>query len=130
MAVDWFSVVADNAVKVYLTDSHSNKDVASKLSGAWSFRDQILALREARQKLAQEQLDLGAQTEETRRNLRAIAQNKTADALRAKLTARLGEMAARMDDITRHLVETDSKLAELGVRFKEAIREIKLDPRP
>ncbi len=126
LGADWFSVIADNAIKAYIADSKSNKDVASKLSGAWSYRDQILALREARQKLAQEQLDLGNQTEETRRNLRAIATNKSADALRAKLTARLGDMATRMDDITKHLVETDSKLAEIGVRFKEAIREIKL----
>ncbi len=130
MQVDWFSVVADNAVKAYLADPRSNKDVASKLTGAWSYRDQILALREARQKLAQEQLDLGTQTEETRRNLRALRENKAADALRAKLTARLGEMATRMDDITKHLVETDSKLAEIGVRFKEAIREIKLTETP
>jgi len=126
MTMDWFSVIADNAVKTYLADPHADKDVASKLSSAWSFRDQILALRDARQKLAQEQFDLGTQTEETRRNLRAIASNKTADALRAKLTTRLSEMASRMDEITKHLVETDSKLAELGVRFKEAIREIKL----
>jgi hypothetical protein len=130
MQVDWFSVVADNAVKAYLADPRSNKDAASKLTGAWSYRDQILALREARQKLAQEQLDLGNQTEETRRNLRALRENKAADALRAKLTARLGEMATRMDDITKHLVETDSKLAEIGVRFKEAIREIKVTETP
>jgi len=130
MAQDWFSVVADNAVKAFLADPRADKDVASKLSGAWSFRDQILALREARRKLAQEQTDLANQTEETRRNLRAIQNNKTADALRAKLTTRLGEMATRMDEITKQLVETDSKLAEIGVRFKEAIREIKLTEPP
>jgi hypothetical protein len=39
-------------------------------------------------------------------------------------------MATRMDDITKQLVETDSKLAEIGVRFKEAIREIKLTETP
>jgi hypothetical protein len=130
MQMDWFSVVADNAVKAYLVDPRADKAVATKLQGAWSYRDQILALREARGKLAQEQNELGNQTEETRRNLRAIQQNKAADALRAKLTARLGEMASRMDDITKQLVETDSKLAEIGVRFKEAIREIKLVETP
>jgi hypothetical protein len=130
MQMDWFTVVADNAVKAYLTDPRADKAVATKLTGAWSYRDQILALREARGKLATEQMELGNQTEETRRNLRAIQQNKAADALRAKLTARLGEMASRMDDITKQLVETDSKLAEIGVRFKEAIREIKLVETP
>ena len=130
MQMDWFSVVADNAVKAYLVDPRADKTVAGKLTGAWSYRDQILALREARGKLATEQMELGNQTEETRRNLRAIQQNKSADALRAKLTTRLGEMASRMDDITKQLVETDSKLAEIGVRFKEAIREIKLVETP
>ena len=126
LQMDWLSVVADNAVKAYLADPRADKTVAAKLQSAWSYRDQILALREARQKLAQEQMELGNQTEETRRNLRAIQQNKAADALRAKLTARLSETASRMDDITKQLVETDSKLAEIGVRFKEAIRDIKL----
>ncbi len=130
MAQDWFSPVADNAVKAYMSDPRSSKEVVAKLTSAWSFRDQILALRDARHKLAQEQLDLGNQTEETRRNLRAIKDNKTADALRTKLTARLGEMSTRLDEITKQLVETDSKLAELGVRFKEAIREIKLSEAP
>jgi hypothetical protein len=128
---DWFTVVADNAVKAYLQDSRANASIAAKLSAAWGYRTQIIALREARQKLAQEQVDLQNQTEETRRNLRAIEKNKTADALRAKLTQRLGEMAARLDEITKQLVETDSKLAELGVRFKEGVREIKIaEPLP
>ena len=128
---DWFTVVADNAVKAYLQDPRANAPIAAKLSAAWGYRTQIVALREARQKLAQEQVDLQNQTEETRRNLRAIEKNKTADALRAKLTQRLGEMAARLDEITKQIVETDSKLAELGVRFKEGVREIKIaEPLP
>jgi hypothetical protein len=128
---DWFTVVADNAVKAYLQDPRANAAIAAKLSAAWGYRTQIVALREARQKLAQEQVDLQNQTEETRRNLRAIEKNKTADALRAKLTQRLGEMAARLDEITKQIVETDSKLAELGVRFKEGVREIKIaEPLP
>lgn len=131
---DWFTPVADNAVKAYLQDPRADASIAAKLSAAWGYRTQILSLRDARQKLAQEQVDLQHQTEETRRNLRAIEKNKTADALRAKLTQRLGEMAARLDEITKHVVETDSKLAELGVRFKEGVREIKvaepLPPKP
>ena len=121
---DWFSVVADNAVKAYMQDARSDKAAVTKLSGVWSIRDQIVALRIARAKLGQEQVDVSRQTEETRRNIRTIEKNKSADALRTKLTTRLGEMATRLDDITKQLVETDQKLNELDVRFNEGLREI------
>ena len=128
---DWFSLVADNAVKSYVQDARADRAIVAKLQGAWNVRDQIVALRIARQKLAQEQVNVSQQTEETRRNIRAIEKSKTADALRAKLTQRLGEMATRLDDITKQLVETDNKLGELDVRFKEGLRDITItDPLP
>jgi hypothetical protein len=131
---DWFSVIADNAVKAYLKDPRADRNVVAKLTTAWTTRNDIVQRIEARVKLAQEQTNLGQQTEETRRNLRAIEKNKAADALRAKLTARLGETAARLDEITKQLVELDAKLAELRVQFKEAIRDLKvtepLPPKP
>jgi hypothetical protein len=58
--------------------------------------------------------------------LRAIEKNKTAEALRQKLTARLADNSAKLDDIQRRVVELDSKLAELGVQFSEAIRDLKV----
>jgi hypothetical protein len=128
--VDWFSVVADNAVKAYLADPRSDKNIASKLAAAWAVRDQIVALTETRTKLVREQSDLMTQTDETRRNLKAIEKNPTAAALRDKLTKRLGEMATRLDEITKQEVEIDAKLAELRVRFKEGIREIKITEPP
>lgn len=129
--VDWFSVVADNAVKNYLADSRSDKGIATKLAAAWSVRDQIVALIETRTKLTKEQSDLQIQTDETRRNIKAIEKNVTAATLRDKLTKRLGEMALRLDEITKQVVEIDSKLAELRIRFKEGIRDIKItDPNP
>ncbi len=121
---DWFSVVADNAVKAYMQDARSDRGVVAKLNAVWSIRDQIIALRTSRAKLAQEQVDISRQTEETRRNIHTIEKNKSADALRTKLTTRLGEMATRLDDITKQLVETDQKLNELDVRFNEGLREI------
>ena len=126
-AEDWFSVVADNAVKAYLADPRADKTSPRSSRPRGRAANEIVALREARQQARAGADDLAQQTEETRRNLRAIEKNKSADALRAKLTARLGEMATRLDDITKQLVEIDSKLAELRVRFKEAIRDIKLD---
>jgi hypothetical protein len=125
-AADWFTVIADNAIKAYLADPKADRDVVQKLSAAWVIRNDILKKRDERNKLQRESTDLSQATEETRRNLRAIEKNKTAEALRQKLTARLAETAARLDDLNRKIVELDSKLAELGVQFSEAIRDIKL----
>jgi hypothetical protein len=124
---DWFSPVAFAAVEKYIADPKSDRGIVAKLTSAWGLRTEIIAKTQARQKFAVEQNNLGQQTEETRRNLRAIEKNKTAEALRNKLTARLGEMATRLDEITKQEVELDSKLAELRIQFKEAIRDIKLN---
>ena len=127
---DWFSPVADNAFKAYLADSKADRAIAQKLSAAWVVRNDIVQKTEQRGKLQQESNNLSQSTEETRRNLRAIEKNKQADALRAKLTQRLSETATRLDDLNRQIVELDSKLAELRVQFKEAIRDIKLTTPP
>ncbi len=122
---DWFSSIADNAVKAFLADAKSDRAVAAKLSQAWATRKEIVDKSAVRQKLAQEQGSLGQQSEETRRNLRAIEKNKSAEGLRARLTKRLEETATRIDDITKQIVELDSKLAELRVTFKETLRDVK-----
>jgi hypothetical protein len=123
---DWFSAIADTAFKAYATDAASNRDIVAKLSAAWVVRDDIVKKQDARNKLQVEQTGLSQSTEETRRNLRAIERNRVADALRAKLTQRLAETANRLDEVTKQMVDLDSKLSELHVRFKEAVRDIKL----
>jgi hypothetical protein len=125
-STDWFSVVADNAMKAYLADLKADRDVAQRLAAAWVVRGDIAKRAEARAKLQQESNNLSAAAEETRRNLRAIEKNKTAEALRQRLTGRLAETATRLDDLNRKLVELDAKLSELKVQFKEAIRDIKV----
>jgi hypothetical protein len=121
---DWFGEVAGTAIKGYLEDPRADRVVAQRLTAAWATRNDIVKKTEERNKLQQESTTISSSTEETRRNLRAIEKNKTAEALRQKLTARLGEAAARLDDLNRRVVELDSKLAELGVQFREAIRDI------
>lgn len=123
---DWFSIVADDAVKAFIADTKSDREVARKLSAAWELRRDIVKKRAERDKLEAETAKLAQGTEETRRNLRAIERNKTAEVLRQKLTARLAESAARLDDLNRRTVELDSQLAELGVRWSEALRDIEL----
>ncbi len=122
---DWFSTVADNAVKSFMADAKSDRAVVAKLAQAWGMRKEILDKSQVRQKLAQEQASLGQQSEETRRNLRAIEKNKGADALRSRLTKRLEETATRIDELTKQIVEIDAKVAELRVAFKETLRDVK-----
>jgi Domain of unknown function (DUF4139) len=121
---DWFSPVADNAVKAFLADARSDRSVAAKLATAWVTRKEILDRQQSRAKLAEMLATLSPGQEETRRNLRAIEKNKSAEGLRAKLTQRLGEMATKVDDLTRQVVEVEAKLAELRVVFKETVRDL------
>jgi hypothetical protein len=127
---DWFSAIADNAFKAYVADAKADHVVVQKLTVAWVIRNDIVKKGQEKAKLQQESDTLSLSTEETRRNLRAIEKNKTAEALRQKLTARLADAAVRLDDLNRKLVEVDSKLAELGVQFKEAIRDLKVTTPP
>ncbi len=122
---DWFSPVADDAIKAFVADPKSNADLVKKLAAAWVTRNEIVAMTADRAKLQQESNTLSQSTEETRRNLRAIEKNKTAEALRQKLTARLAEASAKLDELNRKLVEIDAKMGELTVSFREAIRDIK-----
>jgi hypothetical protein len=121
---DWYSLIAESAVKSFLADAKSDREVVRKLSAAWSLRGDIVSKQQHRNKLELETTKLAQATEETRRNLHAIEKNKTAEALRQKLTTRLAETAARLDDLNRQTVEIDSQLAELGVRWSEALRDI------
>jgi len=123
---DWFTPIADAAFKAYATDPLLNRDILAKLTAAWGVRDDIVKKQDTRNKLQVEQSGLSQSTEETRRNLRAIERNKVADALRAKLTQRLAETSNRLDEVTKQMVDLDSKLSELRVRFKEGVRDIKL----
>ncbi|HSO37926.1 MAG TPA: DUF4139 domain-containing protein [Labilithrix sp.] len=121
---DWFTIIADNAVKAYLADSRADGAVKAKLTAAWVVRKDIVDRYEGRAKLAQEQATLSQQTQETRANLRAIEKNKTADQLRGKLTARLTETSTRIDEVSKRIVEIDAKLAELRIQFKELLRDL------
>jgi hypothetical protein len=125
---EWFSPIADVAIKAYLADPKADRDTVKRLSAAWVTRADIVTKTAERDKLQQASTALSSSTEETRRNLRAIEKNKTAEPLRQKLTARLADAATKLDDYNRKIVELDSKLSELTVQFKEAIRDVKVLP--
>lgn len=127
---DWFSPLAESALAAYRKDAHADRAVVAKLDAVWAVRGEIVSTRDARQKIAVEEQNLRGQSEETRRNLRAIEKNKAADLLRQKLTQRLAEMSARLDELTKRSVELDTKLTELQIRFRDGIRDIKMEAPP
>jgi hypothetical protein len=125
-AMDWLHPLADEAVKAYLADSRADRGVAQKLSEAWSLRDALKKAADQVDALQTEQQELEKSSRETRLSLEAIEKNNQAADLRVKLTRRLAEVTTRLDQITKKLIEVRLALGEAQVRFKEAIREVKL----
>jgi hypothetical protein len=123
---NWIAPVADEAVRAYLADPRADKAVAAALSAAWAQRDALKKASDERDSLIQSQSELEKSARETRLSLEAIEKNKQAGDLRAKLTARLGDVTTRLDGITKKLVELNLRTSELEVRFRDAIRELHL----
>ncbi|MEO6601461.1 MAG: hypothetical protein ABIQ16_16410 [Polyangiaceae bacterium] len=123
---NWLSPVADEAVRTYLADPRADKGLAAALSSAWAQRDALKKASDERDSLTQSQSELEKSARETRLSLEAIEKNKQAGDLRAKLTARLGEVTNRLDGITKKLVELNMRTSELEVRFRDGIRELHL----
>jgi hypothetical protein len=124
--IDWLQPLADEAVKAYLADPRADRALAQKLSEAWALRDVVKKQSEQVDALETEQEELEKSSRETRLSLEAIEKNKQAADLRAKLTKRLGDVTTRLEQITKKLVELRLSLGEAQVRFKEAIRDVKL----
>lgn len=124
--VDWFSPIADQAYQNYRKSPGADRGVVAKLDAAWVLRADIVRALDARAKIVAEEQNLRTQSEELRRNLRALEKNKAATQLRATITQRLGAMSARLDVLTKDSIETDTKLTELQIRFRDQIRDIKI----
>jgi hypothetical protein len=124
--LDWLQPLADEAVKAYLSDTRADRGVAQKLSEAWALREVLKKASDGVSALETEQQELEKSSRETRLSLEAIEKNNQAADLRAKLTKRLAEVTSRLDQITKKLVELRLSLGEAQVRFREAIREVKL----
>ncbi|HET9956520.1 MAG TPA: hypothetical protein VFQ61_18570, partial [Polyangiaceae bacterium] len=125
--VDWLGPLADDAIKAYVADSRANPDISKKLSAAWGIRETLRRTNEELQKLNDERAQLESASDENRRNLKAIEKNPQAADLRAKLTRRLAEGAARLDAITKRTIELEMVRNEQGVRFRDAVGEIHID---
>jgi hypothetical protein len=126
----WLSDLADEAVKAYLADQRGDRAIQQKLRDAWMLRDAWRKAVDERTKLVNEQGEIEKATRETRLSLQAIEKNNQAADLRAKLTKRLGDFTARLNQITKKLIETKMTIDEQEVRFRYAVRDIKLKTVP
>ena len=125
---DWLSDLAEGAVKGYLGDHAANPAAVAALKTAWAVRTEWKKLAEESARLRTEQQDLERSSEETRDNLRAIEKNKAADDLRKTLTTRLTKSSARLDQVIKRLIQADMQIKELELRFREAVKELRIPP--
>jgi hypothetical protein len=128
-AEGWLANLADDAVKEYLAGPDGKGEAAAQLRAAWTIRTDWKRLADEAERLQSEQNDLQTSTEETRANLRAIEKNKAAEDLRRTLTARLTKASARLDEVTKRLIQVHMQIKELELRFREAVKLVRIPAR-
>jgi hypothetical protein len=126
---NWLSPLAEEAVKEYLASPDGKGEAATALKAAWAIATDWRRNTDEVTRLRIEQQSLQQSNEETRDNLRAIEKNKAADDLRATLTNRLSKGSARLDEVVKRLIQLDMQTKELELRFREAIKAVKIPPR-
>lgn len=124
---DWLSNLADEAIKGYVSDPRANAELVKRLRDAWTLRETLRRATDEFEKLMNERNELERASEETRRNLRAIEKNPQAGDLRQKLTKRLTEASTRVDTITKRTIELRMNIDEQQVRFRDAVRDLRLE---
>jgi len=126
---EWLANLADDAVKEYLAAPDGKGEAAAQLRAAWTIRTDWKRLADEAERLRSEQNDLQTATEETRENLRAIEKNKAAEDLRRTLTARLSKASTRLDEVTKRLIQVHMQIKELELRFREAVKLVRIPAR-
>jgi hypothetical protein len=126
---EWLANLADDAVKEYLAAPDGKGEAAAQLRAAWTVRTDWKRLADEAERLQSEQNDLQTSTEETRENLKAIEKNKAAEDLRRTLTARLSKASTRLDEVTKRLIQVHMQVKELELRFREAVKLVRISAR-
>jgi hypothetical protein len=124
--VDWLSQLAADAVKAYTADPRADQAVVGQLRAAWEARDKLRAALDEQAKLSGEKGQLESQSDDLRRNLKAIEKNKSADGLRKDLTDRLAKASARLDEITKRLIVVEMTVSEQQIRFRDLVTNVKM----
>jgi hypothetical protein len=127
--VDWMAPEADEAMQTFFRDTQSDAALVAALKSAWATRTALRTHTDQSEKLSSEKQILSEGSEETRENLAALRKNpaKGVTQLRDKLAARLLQMDNRLAEINKQLIELQLRISEETVRFREAVRDLKLE---
>ncbi|MDI1479060.1 hypothetical protein [Polyangium sp. y55x31] len=135
--VDVLSQLADDAVKAYMNDARADKVVVAELKKAWDSRGRLRTALDERNKLQAEQNTLERESEQLRRNLKAIEKIKddprdtvsrqNTDKMRQDFTDRLGKASVRLGEITKRLTILEIEVNEQSVRLRDQLASIKLE---
>jgi len=135
--VDALSQLADDAVKAYLADPRADKTIVSELKKGWEARGKLRSALDERSKLQAEQANLERESEQLRRNLKAIEKIKddprdtisrqNTEKMRQDFTDRLGKASTRLGDITKRLTILEIEVNEQSVRLRDILASIKLE---
>jgi hypothetical protein len=128
--VDLMSDLAAGAVELYLEGPAVDAAAGPVLRQAMEHRERLTAIQGRRARLDQERQELRRASSETRANLEAIRRIPRARDLRDRLTRRLSQLSARIDELTNQIVELDAERSEMRVRLAESIRDLTLDLDP
>lgn len=130
--VSWLSQLADEAVKAYMADARSDKAQVDQLKKAWETRNKLAAAIDERNKLDTERVLLERQSDQVRRDLKAIEKIKTPEAenLKKDLTDRLTKSAARLNEVNPRLVQVGLTISENEIRFRDLINAVKVTVAP
>ncbi|MBK8257494.1 MAG: hypothetical protein IPK82_33100 [Polyangiaceae bacterium] len=128
----WTSPIADEAVKAFMADARSDKTAVAQLTKAWEVRGKLVTAIDERNKLENERILLERQSEQVRRDLKAIEKIKTDDAekLRKDLTDRLTKSSARLNEVNPRLVQVGLIISESEIRFRDLVNGIKVTAPP
>ncbi len=123
---DWLSALAEEAVSSFLKDDRAEKAQRDTLASAWQIRQQWKKYDDEQSVLTSERDELARTQEELRANLEAIRKNEQAADLRHKLTKKLDESTSRFDKVQKRLVELSVATREQQIRFRDAVRDLKI----
>lgn len=135
--VDVLSQLADDAVKAYMQDPRADKQLVSDLKKAWDARARLRSAIDERNKISVEQANLERESEQLRRNLKAIEKVKddprdtvsrqNTEKMRQDFTDRLGKASTRLGEITKRMTIIEIEVSEQSIRLRDIISGLKLE---
>lgn len=122
------SIEARRAIEEFLNAGGVEPELATKLRNLLTIAKSLSDADDIVARLHREQAELEKSSRETRLSIEAIEKNPKAGALRAELTERLRKTTARLDEITKELIEVGLRQGEQEVRLREATQGITVLP--